>query len=1056
MVDFARWLAGLGLEKYRDVLAAEDIDLAVAPELSDADLERLGMSLGHRRKFIAAAAQLRPQPAPPTASADRQRVQVERRQITVVFTDLVDSASLANRLDPEDMGRLLAQYREACSSIVGKYDGTIAQFLGDGILAYFGYPQAQEDAAESAVRAALEIVVQVGRLERPDGKPLQARAGIATGLVATSEMAGDGATGEQTVVGQTPNLAARLQALAAPASVIVGPATHRLTRHLFEYQHVGEQAVKGFEEPMAAWRAVSERSTETRFAAARAEGTGPILGRERELAFLADSWERAQRGNGHVVLVAGEAGMGKSKLIEAFAERQRGRPKRLLRCQCSPYHRNTALYPLTQLLKHELALRPDAPAPENVARIEQALPRFGRASRVAKLLLAELLEIQSPDALSAMEMTLAQRKNETLALLEDFLLAAADAAVLLLVEDAHWSDPTTQTLIERLLKRIDAERALVVVTYRPEFSTAWQKHPHASLISCKPLERTQCASLVRRTAAQSRMDEALIEQVVARSDGVPLFAEELTKAVVDLGSFSGSVPLTLQDSLAARLDRLGKAREVAQIASVIGRHFSYPLLATISGESSSDLASALDRLKASGLVLDAGVDDERRYSFNHSLVQEAAYESLARERRQKLHAAIADALATASGESGPAPIAFHLSRAGKPEAAYRQWMQAAQLASQRSAYAESLANLTCALDEAARIDDPVLRLQLTLEAQSQLSAVHVIHDGPASAAAEAALERAYALAKEAQSGPKLFQAVWGLYLNAATKADFDAARGRGDELMSISQQLGDPDLHLEALHHQWGIAYFGGQTQRIIDFARQGIDRYDRARHHALSEVYAGHDPGACAHCCHSLGLGLAGNASAVRAAVDDAIRFADALEHPVTLAFSLGIASHALHLVGDLERCRDYSAQMQKVAERYDFAQQRAFATFMLGLVRSALEDADAGLEQMQGSFGPASTYRFAAGYPQIAMAETLMRAGRSDEALSLVTQVLGAMKTPERGVFVSELWRLRGELELATAADSVSAERCLVTAARIAQEQGAKLFHANALRALAGLRAP
>lgn len=1054
MSEFARWLEELGLEKYHDVLAGEDIDLAVAPDLTDQDLERLGLSLGHRRKFIAAAARLRPQSQP--QAPQPRRTQVERRHITVVFTDLVDSARLANRLDPEDMGRLLGAYREACTSIIGKYDGTIAQFLGDGILAYFGYPHAQEDAAERAVRASLELMARIGRLGRYDGKPLQARAGIATGLVATSETAGDGAIGEQTVVGQTPNLAARLQALAEPECVLVGPTTYQLTRHLFDFAHAGEQAVKGFEEPVPVWRVLGERVIESRFAAARADGAGPILGRERELAFLTDSWERALRGNGHVVLVAGEPGMGKSKLIEAFAERLRGQPLRLLRCQCSPYHRNTALYPVAQLLKQELSLRPDVPASENLSRIEQLAAQIGRSSRVAKLLLAELLEVPSQDALSAMEMTLAQRKNETLALLEDFVVAAPDAPALLLLEDAHWSDPTTQTLVERLLKRVHTERALVIVTYRPDLDPTWPKHPHATLISCKPLERGQCAILVRRIAAQARVDEALVEQVVARSDGVPLFAEELTKAVVELGSVvPGRVPLTLQDSLAARLDRLGKAREIAQIASVIGRQFSYPLLAAISGESSRDLDSALAQLRGSGLVLDLSASEgESRYSFNHSLVQEAAYESLARDRRLMLHASIADSLSTAADESDPALIAFHLSRADKPEAAFEQWMRAAERSSKRSAYAESLADLTSALDEAERIAEPSVRMRLTLEAQSRLSAVHVIHDGPASAVAEKSLEKAYSLARQAQSGPKLFQAVWGLYLNAATKFDFDRARACGDELMSISRTLdADSDLHLEALHHQWGLAYFGGYTQPLIDYSRQGMDHYDRVRHHALSEVYAGHDPGICAYGCHAIGLGLAGRSNAVRRVLDQALRLADALEHPVTLAFSLGIASHAMHVAGDLEGCWEFSSRMLQVAQRYDFAQQGAFASFMLGLVHSSGDNLVRGLEQMQASFEQASTYRFVAGYPHIAMAEALMKAGRNQEALGAVTRALDAMKNPERGLFVSELWRLRGELAVAIFNDVEAGKRYLNTATRIAAEQGATVYYASASRALARL---
>jgi hypothetical protein len=443
-----------------------------------------------------------------------------------------------------------------------------------------------------------------------------------------------------------------------------------------------------------------------------------------------------------------------------------------------------------------------------------------------------------------------------------------------------------------------------------------------------------------------------------------------------------------------------------------------------------------------------------RYTINHSLVQEAAYESLARDRRQKLHAAIAEALAAAADEADPGLIAFHLSRAGKAEAAFKQWMIAAEKSGKRSAYAESLADLTSALEEAERITDAELRLRLKLEAQSQLSAVHVIHDGPASAAAESSLEKAYALAQQAQSGPKLFQAVWGRYLNAATKADFDRARACGDELMSISRTLGDDsDLHLEALHHQWGLAYFGGHTQPLIDYSRRGMEQYDRAHHHALSDVYAGHDPGVCAYGCQAIGLGLAGRPNAVRPVVDEALRLADALEHPVTLVFGLGIACHALHLAGDLEGCREFSARMLQVAERYDFAQQAAFASFMLGLVHSGGENLVRGLEQMEASFEAASTYRFAAGYPRIVMAEALIRAGRNQDALSVVTSALDAVKNPERGLFVSELWRLRGELALTISADRASAGRFLAKAVHIAAEQRAKPFHASASRALARL---
>ena len=698
MSDFKLWLQSVGLEKYGEVFASHDIDLTVVPDLTEQDLEKLGLSLGHRRKFMAAAAKFRAAPtSSPVASAQAQPVDqlapaVERRQLTVVFVDLVGSTALGRELDPEDLIQLLRQYRDACTAAIAKYDGFIAQYLGDGILVYFGFPQAQEHAAERAVRAGLEIVEKVGQLKQPDGRALQARVGIATGLVVTGGATGVGTAGEETVVGDTPNLAARLQSLADPGCVLVGLTTHQLTSNFFEFSFLGEHAIKGFRDSISVWKVLGESAIENRFAAAHAAAAGPIVGRERELAFLYDSWQRATRGNGHVVLLAGEAGIGKSRLLEALAERIREEPHRLLRCQCSPYHRNSVLFPFKTLLRHRLDISRDLPTQENLDRISRMLERVGRHAHSSTLLLAELLEVSSGDTLSSIEMTPNQRKNETLAILEDLLMAPLDGPVLLLLEDAHWSDQTTQTLIERLLKRIGREHALVLITHRPELKTNWSEHPQGTLITCKQIGHEHCAALIRNVASRMQMDDTLIREIVTRSDGVPLFAEELTKAVLDLRSLGASaVPLTLQDLLMARLDRLERAKDIAQIASVIGRQFSYALLAAIAGASDIDLRSALARLRESGLIFEAGNDGKSSYSFNHSLVQEAAYESLSRSRRQSLHKEIARHLESQSngtGESEPTVIAHHYSRAGEAEKSFHYWMLATDRSGQRLAFVE--------------------------------------------------------------------------------------------------------------------------------------------------------------------------------------------------------------------------------------------------------------------------------------------------------------------------------------------------------------------------------
>lgn len=1058
------WLEGLGLEKYGEILANHDIDLTVAPDLTDQDLDQLGLSLGHRRKFLTAAAKLRSAAgSPPVASAQLQPLiqltpSVERRQVTVVFIDLVGSTALGSELDPEDLIRLLRQYREACIASIGKYDGYIAQYLGDGILVYFGYPQALEHAAELAVRAGLETVEKVGRLKRPDGLPLQCRVGIATGLVVTGEASGVGTAGEETVVGETPNLAARLQSAAEPDCVLVGPSTHRLTADFFEYSFLGEQAIKGFSEPVLVWKALHESATESRFAAAHLAAAGPIVGRERELAFLNDSWQRATRGDGHVVLLVGEAGMGKSRLLEALAERLREEPHRLLRCQCSPYHRNSVLFPIKTLLRDRLDIGRDLSVQENLDRIDRMLERVGRQSRPANLLMAELLEIPVQESLSPIDMTQNQRKNETLAILEDVLMAPLDGPVLLLLEDAHWSDQTTQTLIDRLLRRIGREHALVLITHRPELKTNWSEHPQATQINCKPIGPEHCAALIRQIASRTQMDDSLIQEIVARSDGVPLFAQELTKAVLDLRSVGPSaVPLTLQDTLMARLDRLGRAKDIAQIASVFGRQFSFPLLETIAGASDSDLRAALARLGDSGLVFEAEHDGELNYVFNHSLVQEAAYESLPRSRRQLLHNKIArhlESRSTATGESEPTVIAHHYSRAQEPEKSFHFWLLAADRSGQRLALAESVANLGSALSEAEHVSDSPRRTQLKLEAQLRLGATLALHKGPQNSETESALEEARTLAKEVNAGPQLFQATWGLYLNAARNQRLDKAELRGDELMTISQEIGDEDLKFEALHHRWGLMYFKGQTVAMLGCTAEGLEQYDRDRHHRFSYVYAGHDPGACAYCVRALALGLAGRARSVKPALDAGHLLASSLQHPLTLAFLDSVACFALHIVRDPNGCREFAERLVQVSTKYDFPVTRAVGSFMLGAALTLEGDVASGLRQMEPSYEATFGYGFLGMLPGVIMADALADAGRNPESLALVTRLLEGSRTPEAGVFVPELWRIRGELALKHSADDVgNAERYFRTAARIAGEQGAKVYELKARTNLARL---
>ncbi len=1065
MSDLQSWLRDLGLEKYDEVMRSNDIDLAVAADLTEQDLEKLGLTLGHRRKFLSAAAKVHatidaPAAAPAKPPSDPSPSVAERRQLTVAFVDLVGATAFGTQLDPEDLIRLLRQYREACTASVARYGGYIAQYLGDGILIYFGFPKAQEDAAERAIRASLEIVEQVGLLRQPDGQPLQARVGIATGLVVAGATGGVGPAGEETVVGDTPNLAARLQSAADPDSVLVAPSTHRLTRHLFDFSFFGETAVKGFGEPVPIWRALRESAVDSRFAAAHA-AAGPIVGRERELAFLYDSWQRAVDGNGHMMMLVGEAGMGKSRLLEAFADRIEREPSRILRCQCSPYHGNSALYPFERLLRHRLGANRELSDQDNLDRIDRLLTRFDRHSRTARLLLAELLDIRSADTLSPLEMTPAQRKEETLAVLEDLLLAPHEGPVLLLVEDMHWSDQSTRALIDRILKRIGRSKALVVMTHRPEFETSWSEHPDVTSINCKPIGHDHCEALIRQVASKNPIEAALIREIAARSDGVPLFAQELTKAVLELRSpDAGAVPMTLQDTLMARLDRLGRAKDIAQVAAVIGRQFSLGLLQAVAGSNEADLKAALTRLREAGLVFAAeGHDQSPVYSFNHSLAQEAAYESLSRDRRQVFHRAIASFLESrpdAWADDDPALIAYHYGRGAEPEKSVHFWLLAADRSNQRLAFGDAVASLGSALVEAGRIADPALRLRLQADAQLQLGTTLAIYRGPQTSEAETALEEARRLAEEASAGPQMFQATWGLYLNAARTQRLDKAKLRGEQLLDISERVGDDDLKFEALHHRWGYAYFLGQNPAMIELATEGLRRYDRDRHHKLAFVFAGHDPGACAHCVQALGLALVGRAKSVRPALDAGLEFSRSLQHPFTLGFYYSVASAVCYLAGDSDGCRQFAEDLALTASKYEFPVIGGVSSFMLGAARALQMEPVAALQQMEPSLEAILSYGFLVAYPSVIMISALAEAGRNEEALKMASRLIDSAATPQAGAFVSELWRLRGELLLRqSAGHAPEAERCLRVAERIAREQGAVIFHLKAGTSLAALLA-
>jgi class 3 adenylate cyclase len=720
--DVAGWLDQLGLPEYAPIFAAQAVDREVLAELSDQDLKDLGIPLGHRKRLLKAIAALAEAP-PPARPESPPRGAAERRQLTVLFCDLVGSTALSARLDPEDMAAVIRAYQACCADVVRRWDGHVAKYMGDGVLVYFGYPRAHEDDTERAVRAGLDLIAAVAGLPAGAGTPVAARVGIATGLVMVGELIGEGAAREQAVVGETPNLAARLQALAEPGSVAIAQSTRRLLGGLFELTDLGPVRLKGFAEPLAAFRVEGEGRAQGRFEALHGQRLTPLVGREHELAMLMERWARAKDGEGQVVLMAGEPGIGKSRLLRALREELRGEPHLALSHFCSPYHRNSALHPIITQLERAAGSAPEDAPEAKLAKLEALLGQATAQLDEALPLLAALLGIPSDERFPALDLSPQRQKQRTLEVLTEQLAGLARARpVLELYEDLHWVDPSTLELLDLLVERVRTLPVLAVLTYRPEFTPPWSGQAHVTALPLNRLGRRQGAALVQRMTGGKALPAAILDQIVARTDGVPLFVEELTKTVLESGlltdagdryELSGplpplAIPTTLHDSLMARLDRLAPVKEVAQTAAVIGREFGHDLLAAVSPLSESDLNAALDQLVAAELISRRGTPPAATYSFKHGLVQDTAYQSLLKAKRQTLHTKLASLIERAHAEKAryePELVAHHLTEAGDAESAIGYWRAAAQLASERSAHREAVAHLRKSVELLRQLPD---------------------------------------------------------------------------------------------------------------------------------------------------------------------------------------------------------------------------------------------------------------------------------------------------------------------------------------------------------------
>jgi class 3 adenylate cyclase/tetratricopeptide (TPR) repeat protein len=698
MTKLTEWLDQRGLGKYAERFADQDVGLDVLAELTEGDLERLGVSLGDRRRILKAI--MEPGSTDQTGGpAIDQTRQAERRQLTVMFADLVDSTRLAARLDPEDMQNIIAAYQKAVGGEVARFGGYVAKPLGDGLLIYFGWPQAHEDDAERAVRAGLAAVSAIGTLSTPAATTLAGRIGIATGEVVVGNFVGEGVDEEGAVVGRTPNLAARLQSLADPNTVIVSDTTLKLLGQQFACTDLGERQVKGFDRPLRVWRVDGERRAESRFSAFHGGvRLGALVGRDYEAGFIMERWQQALEGDGQLVLVSGEAGLGKSRLVAEIENRVGNERLKRVFYQASPLHTNTALHPVTRQIETAATIPATADATERSAKLSAVLPAATERDRRALRYIGGLMSVTLvPDDATASGSADEQREAAFAYLVDRCAALAAAAPLLVVVEDAHWLDATTLEYIDRLIARLERATAMVIATYRPAFVAPWTRRTNAGLLTLGRLGRRQAHAMVKALVASGDSIAAeTIDEIIAKSDGIPLFVEELTSSAVEAGRTDDpgatEIPATLKDSLTARLDRLGSAKEVAQAAAAIGREFPASLLAGVLGRSESEIADDLERLMAIEVLFQPS-RAENRFMFKHALVQDAAYESMLKSRRREVHAAIVRTLERERprmAENEPEVLAEHLARAGDAPRAAECWWRAGHLALSKSAYREAI------------------------------------------------------------------------------------------------------------------------------------------------------------------------------------------------------------------------------------------------------------------------------------------------------------------------------------------------------------------------------
>jgi len=1052
------WLRRVGLERYEAVFRENDITLATLLTLTMEDLRELITSVGHRRQLLWAIADLRldHQYELPVATGRRQselhhpRPGPERRLISVMFCDLMDFTALSSRLDPEDLSVVIRSYQATVATAVMRCGGFIARYVGDGVLIYFGWPEAHEADAELAVRAAQAVVAHIGQT-MTGSEPLKVRIGIATGLVVVGEAIGSGDARQQTAVGETPNLAARLQALAEPNGIVIDATTRRQIGDLFECLDLGRVALKGLVEPVQAWQVLDQSTVLSRFEALHADHIAPLIGRDKELELLLRRWRQAKQGEGQFVLLAGEPGIGKSRLITALEEQLRGEPHRCLRYFCSPHHQDSALHPIIARWERDLRFtRGDTPG-EKLYKLEARLASVNISPEDIRLI-ADLLSVPASDRYPMPELSPQRRKEKTFdALTRSLANIARLRPVLVLFEDLHWADASSLELLNKMLGMLRTLPVLLVVSFRLEFRPPWLELAIATTITLARLTDEQSAQLAERTVVDRDLSPAVIARIVSRSDGVPLFIEELTKAVLENAgtgrpsSDPVEVPATLQSSLIARLDRLPTAKMVAQVGAVIGREFAHALLTSVAQMPDSQLEHGIESLVASGLAFCRGTLPDALYTFKHALVRDAAYSTLLRKQRQALHERIGRAIEELWPETldtKPELLAHHFTQADIREQAIRYWRLAGLRSVGQSAHAEAGAQFGFALDLLDKLPPGKQRDADELDLRLHLAVSLIAVDGFGAPRVEECALRAAALAEELETGPGQFAARRLAWNSCLMRQPVPKTIRFARHLLDLAQNERSPAklaVAQRALGYSLFVAGAFGDADEILARGATLADAIP-AREFA---VYGEH-PSMICRIYGAQTRAIRGFLDAGTRLIEEGVAFARREENMHSLAWALGVASHLAQIRHEPDVVSRYAAETIAVTREHHLPQWLGLGERCLGWAMHRAGELEAGiaLEQQGANRWRRTGALLHITHCELTLADSYLRDGRTALARGHLHAARAHRDRLGENYLAAEMERLTGVLLLQDDADDASAEDCWARSMAIADRQGASLF--------------